>query len=238
MPTASCSASPRRRAGSGSPTSSTRTSRSTRRTSSRCRTRSRAVYGEMLPRQPLRFLLADDPGAGKTIMAGLYIKELIVRGDLQRCLIVAPGQPGRAVAGRAVREVRPRVRHPHARHDRGVAAAATRSPSSNLADRPARPARRATRSCRRSSSRPTGTSSSSTRRTRCRAHFFGDEVKKTKRYQLGERLGRHHPPPAADDRDAAHRQGGGLPALPGAARPRPLRGQVPRRRRTRSTPRT
>jgi len=50
-----------------------------------------AVYGEMLPRQPLRFLLADDPGAGKTIMAGLLIKELILRGDLQRCLIVAPG---------------------------------------------------------------------------------------------------------------------------------------------------
>ena len=35
-----------------------------------------AVYGEMLPRQPLRFLLADDPGAGKTIMAGLLIKDL------------------------------------------------------------------------------------------------------------------------------------------------------------------
>jgi hypothetical protein len=35
-----------------------------------------AVYGAMLPRLPLRFLLADDPGAGKTIMAGLYIKEL------------------------------------------------------------------------------------------------------------------------------------------------------------------
>src|SRR4051794_31915805 len=51
----------------------------------------RAVYGEMLPRQPLRFLLADDPGAGKTIMAGLLIKELILRGDLQRCLVVAPG---------------------------------------------------------------------------------------------------------------------------------------------------
>ena len=34
-----------------------------------------AVYGEMLPRQPLRFLLADDPGAGKTIMTGLFIKE-------------------------------------------------------------------------------------------------------------------------------------------------------------------
>jgi SNF2 family DNA or RNA helicase len=50
-----------------------------------------AVYQAMLPRQPLRFLLADDPGAGKTIMAGLLIKELIARGDLQRCLIVCPG---------------------------------------------------------------------------------------------------------------------------------------------------
>jgi hypothetical protein len=50
-----------------------------------------AVYGEMLPRQPLRFLLADDPGAGKTIMAGLLIKELMIRGDVDRCLIVAPG---------------------------------------------------------------------------------------------------------------------------------------------------
>jgi len=50
-----------------------------------------AVYGEMLPRQPLRFLLADDPGAGKTIMAGLYMKELIIRGDAERILVVAPG---------------------------------------------------------------------------------------------------------------------------------------------------
>jgi len=50
-----------------------------------------AVYGEMIPRQPLRFLLADDPGAGKTIMSGLLIKELKVRGDLNRCLIVSPG---------------------------------------------------------------------------------------------------------------------------------------------------
>jgi len=50
-----------------------------------------AVYDSMLPRQPLRFLLADDPGAGKTIMAGLLMKELLVRGDLQRCLVVCPG---------------------------------------------------------------------------------------------------------------------------------------------------
>lgn len=50
-----------------------------------------AVYQEMLLRQPLRYLLADDPGAGKTVMAGLLIKELLVRGDLQRCLICRPG---------------------------------------------------------------------------------------------------------------------------------------------------
>ncbi len=50
-----------------------------------------AVYEEMLTRQPLRYLLADDPGAGKTIMTGLFLKELIARGDLKRCLICCPG---------------------------------------------------------------------------------------------------------------------------------------------------
>ena len=45
----------------------------------------------MLPRQPLRFLLAADPDAGKTIMAGLLMKEPIARGDLRRCLVVCPG---------------------------------------------------------------------------------------------------------------------------------------------------
>ncbi|OGR07391.1 MAG: RNA helicase [Deltaproteobacteria bacterium RIFOXYD12_FULL_50_9] len=50
-----------------------------------------AVYESMLPRQPLRYLLADDPGAGKTIMAGLYIRELLMRADARRVLIVAPG---------------------------------------------------------------------------------------------------------------------------------------------------
>ncbi len=50
-----------------------------------------AVYEAMLPKQPLRFVLADDPGAGKTIMAGLYIRELIMRADAARILIVAPG---------------------------------------------------------------------------------------------------------------------------------------------------
>jgi superfamily II DNA or RNA helicase len=50
-----------------------------------------AVYEAMLPRQPLRFLLADDPGAGKTIMAGLLIRELVMRADARRILIVTPG---------------------------------------------------------------------------------------------------------------------------------------------------
>ncbi len=50
-----------------------------------------AVYGRMLPLVPLRFVLADDPGAGKTIMTGLLIREMLARGDLERCLIVCPG---------------------------------------------------------------------------------------------------------------------------------------------------
>lgn len=50
-----------------------------------------AVYQSMLPLQPLRFVLADDPGAGKTIMAGLLIKELLMRADAKRILIVSPG---------------------------------------------------------------------------------------------------------------------------------------------------
>ena len=50
-----------------------------------------AVYETMLPRQPLRFVLADDPGGGKTIMAGLYMRELLMRADARRILVVAPG---------------------------------------------------------------------------------------------------------------------------------------------------
>ncbi len=50
-----------------------------------------AVYEAMLPRQPLRFVLADDPGAGKTIMAGLLIRELLMRADARRILVVSPG---------------------------------------------------------------------------------------------------------------------------------------------------
>lgn len=50
-----------------------------------------AVYEKMLGRHPLRYLLADDPGAGKTIMAGLLIRELMARDVVRRCLIMVPG---------------------------------------------------------------------------------------------------------------------------------------------------
>ncbi|MBW1698632.1 MAG: hypothetical protein JRH18_24780, partial [Deltaproteobacteria bacterium] len=46
-----------------------------------------AVYQAMLPQPRLRFLLADDPGAGKTIMAGLLVKELKLREAIERVLI-------------------------------------------------------------------------------------------------------------------------------------------------------
>jgi superfamily II DNA or RNA helicase len=49
-----------------------------------------AVYGCFLREPRLRFLLADDPGAGKTIMAGLYMKELILRRAGDRILVVTP----------------------------------------------------------------------------------------------------------------------------------------------------
>ena len=50
-----------------------------------------AVYHYILKRPRIRFLLADDPGAGKTIMAGLVLKELKLRGLVNRVLIVVPG---------------------------------------------------------------------------------------------------------------------------------------------------
>ena len=49
-----------------------------------------AVYGKMLPQPRLRFLLADDPGSGKTIMAGLYIKEMKLRYAIEKILIIVP----------------------------------------------------------------------------------------------------------------------------------------------------
>jgi hypothetical protein len=74
-----------------------------------------AVYKSMLPRQPLRFLLADDAGAGKTIMAGLLIKELVARGEPRTgrmtvyCTnrVKPPREPRASPAGRPARRSRP-----------------------------------------------------------------------------------------------------------------------------------
>jgi len=49
-----------------------------------------AVYGRLLTQPRIRLLIADDPGAGKTIMGGLLIKELKLRGLIERTLIVTP----------------------------------------------------------------------------------------------------------------------------------------------------
>ena len=49
-----------------------------------------AVYQRMLPQSRLRFLLADDAGAGKTIMTGLYVRECLSRRTIRRVLVVAP----------------------------------------------------------------------------------------------------------------------------------------------------
>ena len=61
-----------------------------------------AVYEHMLPRERLRFLLADDAGAGKTIMAGLYVREMLARRLIRRVLIVPPA----GLIGNWVRELK------------------------------------------------------------------------------------------------------------------------------------
>jgi superfamily II DNA or RNA helicase len=147
-----------------------------------------AVYGEMLPRQPLRFLLADDPGAGKTIMAGLFIKELLIRGDLERCLIVAPGslveqwqdelsekfgllfdiltrdQVEAAATGNFFTE-----------HQRVIARLDMLARAEDLR--------------KRLQAAPTWDLIICDEAHRMSASFFGGEVKYTKRYQLGQTLG-------------------------------------------------
>ena len=65
-----------------------------------------AVYGSFLKMPRLRYLLADDPGAGKTIMAGLYMKELELRGVGGRILVVAPAN----LRPQWIRELRERFR--------------------------------------------------------------------------------------------------------------------------------
>lgn len=75
-----------------------------------------AVYGFVLQLPRIRFLIADDPGAGKTIMAGLIIKELKLRNLVKRVLIVAPGH----LKDQWQREMRDRFEENFVKVDRGL----------------------------------------------------------------------------------------------------------------------
>ena len=67
-----------------------------------------AVYKHILPLSRIRFLLADDPGAGKTIMAGLLMRELMQRGEVSRVLVLCP----KALTDQWRREMWERFREP------------------------------------------------------------------------------------------------------------------------------
>jgi len=75
-----------------------------------------AVYGYILKLPHIRFLLADDPGAGKTIMAGLIIKELKLRGLAKRILVLVPGH----LKDQWRREMKEKFQEPFTVIDRGV----------------------------------------------------------------------------------------------------------------------
>lgn len=75
-----------------------------------------AIYHHILKSPNIRFLLADDPGAGKTIMAGLLIKELKYRGLVNRVLVVVPGH----LKGQWLREMKERFNETFLIVDRGV----------------------------------------------------------------------------------------------------------------------
>ena len=192
----------------------------------------RAVYGEMLPRQPLRFVLADDPGAGKTIMAGLLIKELILRGDAANVLVVAPG----GLVDQWDEEMREKfgLEFEMLTRDKILARGQPVRPRRPLA-RPPRRARAQQRGHPRQGVRGRlGPRSSSTRRTRCRRRL-GQRGQEDQALPDGRGAREAHPQPPADDRDAALGQGGAVPAVHGAARLRPVRGRRPRRHAARST---
>jgi len=74
------------------------------------------VYGYILKLPRIRFLIADDPGAGKTIMAGLILKELKLRGVVKRILIIVPGH----LKDQWKRELKEKFQEPLTVIDRGL----------------------------------------------------------------------------------------------------------------------
>ena len=146
-----------------------------------------AVYGEMLPRQPLRFLLADDPGAGKTIMAGLYIKELIIRGDAERILVVTPGSLATQWQDELFDKFSLRFEIVTKDLIDSARSGDVFRERNRLICRLDQIARREDLVARLGQTDWDLVIVDEAHRMS--AHFFGSEVKKTKRYQLGETLG-------------------------------------------------
>ena len=174
-----------------------------------------AVYDSMLTRQPLRFLLADDPGAGKTIMAGLLIKELVARGDLERCLVVCPG----SLAEQWQDELYRRFQLPFEimTNDK-LEAARTGNWFSETPLAIARLDKLARDEDVQALLRARDGGWDliiCDEAHKMSASFFGGEIRYTKRYRFGaDALDSHSPFPAAD-RDSAQWQGRGLPTVHG-----------------------
>ena len=144
-----------------------------------------AVYKSMLPKQPLRFVLADDPGAGKTIMAGLFIKELLIRGDADRVMIVTPGS--------LVSQWQDELREKFGLEFEDLSKSDIENPTNTFE-------KKRHVICRLDQlSRNEELADKATRMQwdlvifdeahKLGAHYFGNELKKTKRFDLGEKLG-------------------------------------------------
>ena len=146
-----------------------------------------AVYESMLPRQPLRFMLADDPGAGKTIMAGLYIRELIMRADARRVLVVAPG----SLVDQWRDELYEKFGLEFRVHSRELA---DTSPSGNVFEDHDQLIVRLDQMSRNEEDQEKLCQAGwdlviFDEAHKLAAHFFGNEVKRTKRFNFAEKLG-------------------------------------------------
>jgi len=146
-----------------------------------------AVYGKVLKLPRIRFLIADDPGAGKTIMAGLIIKELKLRHLIHKILIVVPGH----LKDQWQREMNDRFEEDFSMVDRGLLGAFY---GENIWEREAQIITSIDFIKREEVLR----SLSSTKfdliivdeAHKMSAYRYGDKVNKTDRYKLGEVLSR------------------------------------------------
>src|SRR6516162_1160999 len=144
----------------------------------------------MLPRQPLRFLLLTTPAPAKTIMAGLLIKELMIRGDLERCLIVSPG----SLTEQWQDELAEKFGLEFDLLTRDMMAAARSSnpfEHSNLLIARLDQLSRNPDMQERLKAAPEWDLVVCDEAHRMSGHVFGDEIKYTKRYVLGQKVGEH-----------------------------------------------